>query len=47
VIERGRRLFAALAAFLRGFTGLAPIAPDPACARRELERRAGDRGSCC
>jgi len=47
VIRRGRRLLAALAAFLRGFTGLEPIAADPAGARRDLGRRAARRGSCC
>ena len=45
--QRGRRLLAALAGFLRGFTGLEPIAPDPAGARADLERRAAGRGSCC
>jgi hypothetical protein len=47
VRERGRRLLAALAAFLRGFAGLEPLAPDPAGARRDLERRAASRRSCC
>ncbi len=45
--ERGRRLLAALAAFLRGFTGLEAVAHDPASARRALERRAARRSSCC
>ena len=42
-----RRLLAALAAFLRGFTGLEPVARDPAGARRALEARAARRRSCC
>jgi hypothetical protein len=41
-----RRLLAAIAGFLRGFAGLEPIEPDPAAARRALERRAS-RGGCC
>jgi hypothetical protein len=44
---RARWLLAALAAFLRGFTGLEPIAREPAAARRALERRAARRRSCC
>ncbi len=43
---RARRLLAALAGFLRGFTGLEPMGRDPASARRALERRAS-RGGCC
>jgi hypothetical protein len=42
-----RRLWAALAAFLRGFTGIEATAADPAGARRDLARRAARRGSCC
>jgi hypothetical protein len=44
---RARRLLAALAAFLRGFTGIEPVAHDPESARRALERRAARRRSCC
>jgi hypothetical protein len=44
---RARRLLAAIAGFLRGFAGLEPIAPDPAAARRALERRMAQRRSCC
>jgi hypothetical protein len=46
-----RRAAAALGLFLRGFLGLdAPGARRPECsagARRALERRAGERRSCC
>jgi len=44
---RLQRVLAALAGFLRGFTGLEPIAPDPSAARRALEQRAAHRRSCC
>jgi hypothetical protein len=47
VTRHARRLLAALAGFLRGFTGLGPVARDPAGARRALERRAAQRRSCC
>ena len=42
-----RRFLAALAGFLRGFTGLEAIGADPAAARRALEARAARRRSCC
>jgi hypothetical protein len=42
-----RRFLAALAGFLRGFTGLDAIACDRAGARRALEERAARRRSCC
>ena len=42
-----RRFLAALAGFLRGFTGLEAIGADPAAARRGLEARAARRRSCC
>lgn len=42
-----RRVYAALAGFLRGFAGLHAIAPESAAARRALEERAARRGSCC
>jgi hypothetical protein len=47
VSARVRRFAAALAGFLRGFTGLESVARDPAGARRALERRAAHRRSCC
>jgi hypothetical protein len=45
--DGARRFFAALAGFLRGFTGLDAIASDRAGARRALEARAARRRSCC
>jgi hypothetical protein len=45
--RRARRILAALAGFLRGFTGLGAVARDPAGAKRALEQRAAHRGSCC
>jgi hypothetical protein len=41
------QLLAALAGFLRGFTGLEAIGSDPAAARRALEERAARRPTCC
>jgi hypothetical protein len=47
VTARARKLLAAFTGFLRGFTGLEPLARDPAGAKRDLERRAAQRRSCC
>jgi hypothetical protein len=41
------RLLSALADFLRGFAGWAPLPRDPAGVRCALEHRAGKRRSCC
>ena len=40
-------LLHAIAGFLRGFTGVAPLPRDPAGVRCALEHRAGSRRSCC
>jgi hypothetical protein len=40
-------LVRAVADFLRGFTGCAPLPRDPAAVRRALEQRAASRRSCC
>jgi hypothetical protein len=47
LLQRCSALVHALAAFLRGFTGMAPLPRDPAGVRCALEQRAGSRRSCC
>ena len=44
---RLRAALAALRAFLRGFTGLAPLPRDEHGVRCALEHRAGQRKTCC